>query len=180
LRLARANPPRERRPCCWQPQPSLEAQAGDGGAPPARTRLAVDDGPGLGAAAAGRALAHGASEKDAKLAQKLDQLHPFIAVFTHCVTHRHAWANLHLSGKPETFFRSSTSAARAPPASSRRRRPRRWRCTPRSGSCAAPSREKEIGGSGGSLEPSGPLHTHLHTAHMACSECLPTRLNPPG
>jgi hypothetical protein len=41
------------------------------------------------------------------------------------------------------------------------------------------------GGSGGSLEPPGPLlitHllTHLHTVHMTYSECLPTRLNPPG
>jgi hypothetical protein len=46
-------------------------------------------------------------------------------------------------------------------------------------------REKQIGGSGGSLEPPapilgppGPLLTHLHTVYMACSECLPTRLNP--
>ena len=37
--------------------------------------------------------------------------------------------------------------------------------------------EKEIGGSGGSLEPYGPLLTHLHTIYMAYSECLPTRLN---
>ena len=28
------------------------------------------------------------------------------------------------------------------------------------------------------LEPPGPLLTHLHTVLMACSECLPTRLNP--
>ena len=28
------------------------------------------------------------------------------------------------------------------------------------------------------LEPPGPLLTHLHTVHMAYSECLPTRLNP--
>ena len=28
------------------------------------------------------------------------------------------------------------------------------------------------------LEPPGPLHTHLRTVHMACSECLPTRLDP--
>ena len=28
------------------------------------------------------------------------------------------------------------------------------------------------------LEPSGPLLTHLHTVYMACSERLPTRLNP--
>jgi hypothetical protein len=38
-------------------------------------------------------------------------------------------------------------------------------------------REKEIGGPGGSLEPPGSLLTHLHTAYMAYSECLPTRLN---
>jgi hypothetical protein len=45
--------------------------------------------------------------------------------------------------------------------------------------------EKQTGGSGGSLEPPGlllkppgPLLTHPHTVHMACSECLPTRLNP--
>jgi hypothetical protein len=48
-----------------------------------------------------------------------------------------------------------------------------------------PVREKQIGGSGGSLEPPGPLLeppgpllTHLHTVHMAYSERLPTRLNP--
>jgi hypothetical protein len=45
--------------------------------------------------------------------------------------------------------------------------------------------EKQIGGSGGSLEPPvplleppGPLLTHLHTVYTAYSECLPTRLNP--
>ena len=45
-------------------------------------------------------------------------------------------------------------------------------------------REKQIGGSGGPLEPPGPplepalaLLTHLHTVYMACSERLPTRLN---
>jgi hypothetical protein len=49
------------------------------------------------------------------------------------------------------------------------------------------TREKQIGGSGGSreppgplLEPPGPLLTHLRTACMAYSECLLTRLNPPG
>jgi tRNA A-37 threonylcarbamoyl transferase component Bud32 len=36
------------------------------------------------------------------------------------------------------------------------------------------NREKEIGGSGGSLEPPGPLLTHLHTVYMAYSERLPT------
>ena len=43
---------------------------------------------------------------------------------------------------------------------------------------AVATREKEIRGSGGSLEPPGPLRTHLHAVCMACSECLPTRLNP--
>jgi hypothetical protein len=45
--------------------------------------------------------------------------------------------------------------------------------------------EKQIGGSGGLLEPPGPLldppgHllAHLHTVCMACSERLPTGLNP--
>jgi hypothetical protein len=41
-----------------------------------------------------------------------------------------------------------------------------------------PGRAKEIWGSGGSLEPPGPLLTHLHTVYMAYSERLPTRLNP--
>jgi hypothetical protein len=47
------------------------------------------------------------------------------------------------------------------------------------------SREQQIGGSGGSLEPPGPLReprgpllTHLHAVYAASSECLPTRLNP--
>jgi hypothetical protein len=46
-------------------------------------------------------------------------------------------------------------------------------------------REQQIGGSGGSLEPPGPileppgpLLTHLHTVYTAYSEHLPTRLNP--
>ena len=46
-------------------------------------------------------------------------------------------------------------------------------------------REQQIGGSGGSLEPPGPLLeppwpllTHLRTVYMVCSECLPTRLHP--
>jgi hypothetical protein len=39
-------------------------------------------------------------------------------------------------------------------------------------------REKEIGGSGGSLEPPGPILTHLHTVYMSYSECLPNCLNP--
>ena len=38
--------------------------------------------------------------------------------------------------------------------------------------------EKEMGCSGGSLEPPGPRLTHLHTIYTAYSECLPTRLNP--
>jgi hypothetical protein len=42
---------------------------------------------------------------------------------------------------------------------------------------AAAAREKEIGGSGGSLEPPGPLLSHLHTVYLAYSKCLPTRLN---
>ena len=48
-----------------------------------------------------------------------------------------------------------------------------------------PVREKQIGGSGGSLEPPGPLLEppgpllmHLHTVYIECSECLPTCLNP--
>jgi hypothetical protein len=47
------------------------------------------------------------------------------------------------------------------------------------------AREKNMGGSRGSLEspgpllePPGPLLTHLHTVCMAYSECLRTRLNP--
>jgi hypothetical protein len=46
-------------------------------------------------------------------------------------------------------------------------------------------REQQIGGSGGSLEPPGPLLeppgpllTHLHTVYIAYSDGLPTRLNP--
>ena len=38
--------------------------------------------------------------------------------------------------------------------------------------------EKEIGSSGGSLEPTGPLLTHLDTVYMEYFECLPTRLRP--
>ena len=33
-------------------------------------------------------------------------------------------------------------------------------------------------GSGGSLEPPGPLLTHVHTVYTAYSEHLPTRVNP--
>ena len=46
-------------------------------------------------------------EKDAKLAQKLGQLQPFIAAFPQeCI-----WGNLHLLGQPNTFF--SLAQARA-------------------------------------------------------------------
>ena len=38
--------------------------------------------------------------------------------------------------------------------------------------------EKQMRGSGGSLEPPGPLPTHLHTVHMEYSGRLPTRLSP--
>jgi hypothetical protein len=38
--------------------------------------------------------------------------------------------------------------------------------------------ETDTGGSGGSLEPRGPLLTHLHTVYMGYSECLPTLLSP--
>ena len=41
-----------------------------------------------------------------------------------------------------------------------------------------PAGQKEIGGSGGSLKPHGPLLMHLHTVYMAYPECLPTGLNP--
>jgi hypothetical protein len=53
------------------------------------------------------------------------------------------------------------------------------------GAHARRARAQQIGGSGGSLEPPGPLLrpprpllTHLHTVYMVYSECLPTRLNP--
>jgi hypothetical protein len=39
-------------------------------------------------------------------------------------------------------------------------------------------REKQIGVSGGSVEPPGPLLPHLHTVYMAYSGCHPTHLNP--
>jgi hypothetical protein len=51
--------------------------------------------------------------------------------------------------------------------------------------CGVMAREKQIGGSGGSLdpprpllEPPGNLLTHLHTVYTVYSGCLPTRLNP--
>ena len=46
------------------------------------------------------------------------------------------------------------------------------------GAAGVRAREKKIGGTGGSLEPPGPLLTRLHTVYMAYSERLPTRLNP--
>ena len=45
-------------------------------------------------------------------------------------------------------------------------------------SAAVDAREKEIGGSGVSLEPPGLLLTQLHAVCMAYSECLPTLLTP--
>ena len=48
----------------------------------------------------------------------------------------------------------------------------------RPGATGVRAREKEIGGTGVSLEPPGPLLTHLHTFYVAYYECLPTRLNP--
>jgi hypothetical protein len=36
---------------------------------------------------------------------------------------------------------------------------------------------KELDGSGGSLEPPGPLLTHPHTVYTVYSECIPTRLS---
>jgi hypothetical protein len=65
----------------------------------------------------------------------------------------------------------------------------RVRCADRGARAAAGAgrggREQQIGGSGGSLEPPGlpfeppgPLLTHLRTVYMACSEYLPTHLNP--
>jgi hypothetical protein len=46
------------------------------------------------------------SEKDAKLAQKLGQLQPFIAVFRQeCI----AWANLYILGQPNTFLAAGAS-----------------------------------------------------------------------
>ena len=47
------------------------------------------------------------------------------------------------------------------------------------GNTEVPAREKEVGGSGGSLEPpAGPLLTHLHSVHMGYSESLPNLLTP--
>jgi hypothetical protein len=65
----------------------------------------------------------------------------------------------------------NAGGAEAPVAS-----PGAW---PRS-SCrpGVPTGEKQIRGSGGSLEPPGPLPVHLHTVCMEYSECLPTLLNP--
>jgi hypothetical protein len=52
---------------------------------------------------------HTASANDAKLAQKLGQLQPFIAVFS-C---RNTWANLHLLGQPNTVLAQVRLAAAA-------------------------------------------------------------------
>ena len=52
-----------------------------------------------------------ASEEDAKLAQKLGRLHPFVPVFPP----QNAWANLHILGHPDTFL----ARRRAEPRSSR-------------------------------------------------------------
>ena len=41
------------------------------------------------------------------------------------------------------------------------------------------ARGERYRGSGDSLDPPGPLLTHLNTIYTAYSECLPTRLNPP-
>ena len=41
------------------------------------------------------------------------------------------------------------------------------------------TRERHMRGSGGSLEPPGPLPMHLHTVHTEDSECLPTLFEPP-
>ena len=77
--------------------------------------------------------------------------------------------------------------------SSRRRGARAVRCSlptrrVSSGPAMAPPPGRNrwgVHGSGGSLEPPeplleppGPIFTHLHTVYMACSERLPTRLNP--
>jgi hypothetical protein len=40
------------------------------------------------------------------------------------------------------------------------------------------TREKHVGGPGGSLEPPGHLPMHLHVVHMAYYGCLPTLLTP--
>ena len=41
-----------------------------------------------------------------------------------------------------------------------------------------PRGERDTGVQGGSLEPPGPLLTHLHAVYMPYSTCLPARLNP--
>jgi hypothetical protein len=68
------------------------------------------------------------SEKDAKLAQKLGQLQPFLAVFRY--SHRNARTNLHILGQPNTVLVSAGASAvlRGRPAARGRggwRRPRR-------------------------------------------------------
>ena len=62
------------------------------------------------------------------------------------------------------LLRADAHAARPAAAHGRRRRGRR------------PGR-KRYGSAGGSLEPPGPLLTHLRTVYMAYSEYVPTRLN---
>jgi hypothetical protein len=62
----------------------------------------VADGDGRPRAAATAGPHRGASEKAAKLTQKLGQLQPFIAVMLY--PHRNAWANLHILGQPNIFL----------------------------------------------------------------------------
>jgi hypothetical protein len=50
------------------------------------------------------------SEKDTKLAQKLGQLQPFIAVFP-----QESWANLHCLGQPNTFLALAKEPPPPPP-----------------------------------------------------------------
>ena len=95
----------------------------------------------------------------------------------------------HLAGLPPLAARHSVAGQYSPavdggtgraagrlPQRARRGRDERGR---------AGRREQQIGGSGGSLEPPGPLLeppgpllTHLYTVCIAYSECLPTRLSP--
>ena len=88
--------------------------------------------------------------------------------------------------------RSKSNARRKQPnAAERKRAESTSRTQPFQSTKADPNdsdgREQHIGGSGGSLEPRGPvleppgpLLTHLHNVYMAYSERLPTRLNPPA
>ena len=87
-------------------------------------------------------------------------------------------------GAPRSSRAACCGAARphvsfpANPARRGRRPPGRARAVYRPPGPPPPRREKEIGGSGGSLEPPGPLPTHLHTVYMEYSECVPTLVNP--